>query len=219
MTAAIVSPQIIEQETALIVAQAKALRVTDQASLDAANDFLRRDKACQKEVLGVFGKNKRMAYEAYKAADQTLKRMLEPLEEGERIVKKEIGSYLDEQARIRMEAERKAREEARKAEEDRRLREAVEAEAEGDTEAAEAILNDPTPITVAVVAPAAPAPKAEGLSTRQVYSFEIVEEGLLPREYLIPDTVKIGAVVRALKDRANIPGVQVTVKTVVASRA
>ena len=57
--------------------------------------------------------------------------------------------------------------------------------------------------------PDIPAPaKAEGVSLRENWTFEIVDESLIPREYLIPDEVKIRKVVVALKDKTNIPGVK-----------
>lgn len=44
---------------------------------------------------------------------------------------------------------------------------------------------------------------------RKTKKFKIVNEALIPREYLIPNEVAIGAVVRALGFAANIPGVEV----------
>jgi len=57
--------------------------------------------------------------------------------------------------------------------------------------------------------PDIPAPaKADGVNLRDNWTFEIVDESLIPREYLIPDEVKIRKVVVALKDKTNIPGVK-----------
>ena len=55
-------------------------------------------------------------------------------------------------------------------------------------------------------------------NVRELYTYEIVDELALPREYLMPDMKKIGAVVRALKGKTNIPGVKVFVKHVIVSR-
>jgi hypothetical protein len=39
--------------------------------------------------------------------------------------------------------------------------------------------------------------------------FEITDAGLIPREFLVPDEKKIGQVVTALGEKANIPGIRV----------
>lgn len=72
--------------------------------------------------------------------------------------------------------------------------------------------------------PAAPVvhfeqPKVAGVSSRQVWKFEIVDGAQIPREYMVPDEKAIGAVVRALGERANIPGVRVYAETVISSRS
>lgn len=72
--------------------------------------------------------------------------------------------------------------------------------------------------------PAAPVvhieqPKLAGVSSRQVWKFEIADADQIPRQYLVPDEKAIGAVVRALGERANIPGVRVYAETIISSRS
>jgi DNA polymerase III alpha subunit (gram-positive type) len=52
-------------------------------------------------------------------------------------------------------------------------------------------------------------PKVEGVSTRETWNFEITDRKLVPDEYKSVDERKIGAVVRAMKEATNIPGVRV----------
>jgi|SRR5262245_1211832 len=52
-------------------------------------------------------------------------------------------------------------------------------------------------------------PKGVGILFRDNWKFEIIEPGLIPRDYLIPDEVAIGKIVRALKGTCKIPGVRV----------
>jgi hypothetical protein len=40
------------------------------------------------------------------------------------------------------------------------------------------------------------------------WKYRIVDATLIPREYMMPNEVAIGAVARSLKDKANIPGVE-----------
>lgn len=53
----------------------------------------------------------------------------------------------------------------------------------------------------------------EGRAVVQTWTFDVVDEALVPRQYLMLDTKAISKVVTALKDRANIPGIRVRVET------
>lgn len=103
-----------------------------------------------------------------------------------------------EEARLAAEQKRKADEEAlaaaKRAQDEKRPEEAVAI--------LEAAIVAPAPV---VVLPKT-APKTAG--RRMVPKFRIVNEALIPRQYLKPDEVKIGGVIRSLKGAANIPGVE-----------
>ena len=92
--------------------------------------------------------------------------------------------------------------------------EAVAAEKAGDAVRARALIEAPvvvapvTPRPVFVAAPPAQAPKVEGVSFRDDWDFVITNAALIPREYLIPDEKKIRAVVKAMKEHTNIPGIR-----------
>ena len=62
------------------------------------------------------------------------------------------------------------------------------------------------------------APNAAGLSLREDWKFAIVDAASIPREYLVPDEVKIGRIVRVLKGEAKIPGVRIWSEKSVSSR-
>ena len=64
----------------------------------------------------------------------------------------------------------------------------------------------------------ATAPKVKGISTRKKWSFEIVDAAKIPREYLVPNEVAIGGVVRALKGATNIPGIRVVSTDIMSAR-
>lgn len=61
-------------------------------------------------------------------------------------------------------------------------------------------------------------PKMQGTSIRSRYDFEIVDVNLIPREYLIVDTAAIGKVVRALKEKTNIPGIKIVIRQDIVTR-
>ena len=92
---------------------------------------------------------------------------------------------------------------------------AVEA---GDNAKAAYILNQsamPAP-TLAAMVPTPPPPpptvatappKIEGVYSATSWTFDIVDESLVPREYLMLDLKKIGQIVRAMKGDTKIPGI------------
>lgn len=67
-------------------------------------------------------------------------------------------------------------------------------------------------------APVVPeAPKTQGLSMRDNWCFEVVDPAAVPRQYMMPDEIKIGKVVRALKGQIDILGVRIFNRPIMAS--
>jgi hypothetical protein len=95
-------------------------------------------------------------------------------------------------------AKAKARMEAEQAEARRRMEEEAKARMV-DTAA--------LPVTVDKVS------AGEGRTTVQTWTYRVVDEALVPRQYLILDTKAIGAVITALKDKACIPGIEAVMET------
>lgn len=95
-------------------------------------------------------------------------------------------------------ARAKARMEAEQAEARRRMEEEAKARMV-DTAA--------LPVTVDKVS------AGEGRTTVQTWTFRVTNEALVPRQYLILNEKAIGAVITALKDKANIPGIEAVMET------
>ncbi len=125
------------------------------------------------------------------------------------------------QAEAEAEADRKRREkeieEQRKAgelnkREADRLKKQAEADAESQKELA-AKQAEETAANVKTVTVQPSVPKVAGIRARVNWKFKIVDATKIPRGYLVPDEVAIGATVRALKDKAKaeaaIPGIEV----------
>jgi hypothetical protein len=55
--------------------------------------------------------------------------------------------------------------------------------------------------------------KVAGTRVVKYWKFKITDVIKIPREYLIPDEKRIARVVRAMKDKTNIPGVEVWSET------
>lgn len=200
-------PDVIEVKTMAIPDQARGIIVVNNESMERANTLLLDIRALRKEVEATFKPLAQKAFEAHKAIKAQWDKAEAPLKEGETILKSSIRNYMDEVERIRREEERRLQEIARKQEEERRLAEALLAEAEGNIEEAQAILDEPDFVPMPTVK--ADIPKVDNRLFRKVWKFRIVDEGQIPRQYMTPDMVKIGGVVRAMKGVTNIPGIQV----------
>jgi len=206
----------VEEKALSIVDQAKAVRVTDAQTYTAAGSLWKSIGEMIKEVKDTFDPICDAAHKAHKAAVEKRAKYLDPLTAAQKSVKGLMSAWDAEQERIRREEQARIEAELRKQEEERRLQEAIEAEAamkaQGATkeEVAEetaAILE--TPVTVAPVVIPKSVPKMQGGPVyRTIWKARIINERLIPREYLVPDMVKINGLVRSLKGAANIPGVQ-----------
>lgn len=206
----ILSPEAEEVQTnALTIPdQAKAIAVTDADSYIRAGELWNDIRAMRKKVADTFDPMIAHWHTGHKLALKKKSEIDGPLETAEKFTKKQMNVYDAEQERIRKIEEARLQEEARKREEEARLAAAIEAEQAGAKEEAAQILDEPVYVAPVVVPKATPK-VAGGPVFRTVKKFRIVNESLIPRQYLIPDMVKLGGVVRALGKTANIPGIEV----------
>jgi hypothetical protein len=212
----------LEKRVLSLPVRAAEIQVKDQATLSIANEFLLGIKALQKEIDSTFDPIIQAAHEAHKKALTQKKKFEDPLDQAERMVKPKIGAYLQEQDRIRREAEEAARraEWERQRVEKEALEKAMKAEAEGKAKEAEKIIEKAAKAEILVPPPLIipERQQTQGISMREVWRFEITDPKLLPREYLTPDLVRIGKVVQACKGETNIAGVRVFSEKIIAAR-
>lgn len=208
---------IIEVESKVLAIPEQARQITIATTEDylKAASFLKSIKALRKEVDGVFDPMQTTAHANWKAIVEQHNKADAPLKEGETIIKREMSKYDTEQERIRAAEQQRQDEARRRQEEEERLANAIALEEQGRGREAEVVLECPAPIPVSVVAK--DVPKVAGISYRDNWKFEIENLGEVPREYMTPDMVKIGAVVRALKGGTRIPGVRVYSEKTVAA--
>lgn len=212
--------QQVSASSLALAERAKTIAVTSIETQQQAGELLLAIAAMRREIEITFKPMKDAAFKTHRTICDQERGLDAPLLQAERTLKTAIGGYVAEQERIAREAEeaqrRQAREEAERvaAEESQRLaiEDAVALEAEGRTEDAEIVLNNPIPVAPVVVAPAPVAPqvaRVKGISTREVAKFRIVDEGQLPREYMTPNESAIRAVVARTNGKIRIPGVEV----------
>lgn len=196
------------------------VKVTDPESFEHANAALRSIKEFLRRVAELFDPIDAAQIAARKTTITQRKSLEDKPKALELAQKGELVAYEQRQAEIRRLAEAEAERQRRKLEEDARIQAALEAESRGEAKVAEAILEAPHPPTPVFAPPAIvpEAPKAEGLSFRSIWEFEIINEALIPREYLKPDEKKIRGVVTAMREASNIPGVRAFEKRIASSR-
>ena len=140
----------------------------------------------------------------------------EKLKQAETGLKRVMLSYVEEQERIRREAQARLDEDARKQRE--KLEEQARKAAEkGKTEKSDILLTKAALVEAPVVV--AQQSKVSGQNIREEWDFEIVNAAEIPREYLMPDEVKIRKMVKAFKEDAKIPGVKIFSRKNLSSRS
>ncbi len=195
----------ISKEVSSAVDEAKSFVINSN------NDYLAADAHCagllklKNKIVANFKESKAAAKAAHKAICDQEAGHLEGIDEARLIYRKNLDSWDKKQEEVRRAEEARLQAIARKQAEERALAEAVLAESSGDKEGATAILE--APVEYAPVILQKQTPKTQTvLQTR--WKFRVVNAALIPREYLAVDDVKIGQVVRALKDATNIAGIQ-----------
>lgn len=184
---------------------AAKLVVTDSASRNGAADQLREVATFAKLVddnrmqrTRILDAKKKEIMGAYRGLEEALARARSVLTSAiTNFDRAEAQRIREEQARLDREAEkRRAQLEARaeKYAEKGNISKAVELEAQAQM------------VPNAVVASV---PQAKGVSTREVWKFEIVSEKSIPVEFLMANETKIRAFVNAMKQDALIPGVRI----------
>jgi hypothetical protein len=201
-------PAEIQQKASGIAERAAAHVVTDQESYDVATNTLKGLKVMMKEIESTFDPIASKAHSAWKEVLAQKKRHLDPLETADKILRRKAADWFAIEDGKRKAEERRLEAEARKKAEDEVLARAQFLQDAGLKDVAANVMEQP--LRVAPVIPVAPAPEKNGMGMREVWSFEIVDEALLPREFLMPDESHIRKTVNANKGATNIPGVKVT---------
>lgn len=97
--------------------------------------------------------------------------------------------------------------------------EAKKAESNGQWFAADDLMTKATLVETAKPVSAVVAPTVAGQAMKTVWKFKIVDEKLIPREYLSVNETAIRQVVTALKDKTSIPGIEIYSEKSISSRS
>lgn len=211
-------------EASEIVLKAQAITIASDDTYRSACEFGKGIKSLQKRIAEFFEPHKRRAKAVHSALCDDEKSQLVPTEKAEIIIKSKVMEWRIAEAKREADLQRQREELARKQEEERRLQEALDAEEEGDTAAATAILEEP--IETPIVAMPRLAPKVAGVASvkRWTYRENTVDvaaiirhiAGLAPDAKLAhPELVNLLAIqsttarqlITAMKDNFRVPGI------------
>lgn len=228
MSAAVIVPvdtEALEFEILPWPDKARALAVVDQATCNAAGEFLKGIKALGNEIDTQCDPNIARWYEGHRSATTQKRELKAPLVEAETIIKRAIATWMTEQERQRQEEQRRLREIARKEEEERRVAEALELEIAGEHEMAQETLTLPTPTpTIELPKPVS----APGVTMRETWKAEVTDlralcraigAGTVPVECVKADLVTLNRLAVSLKRSMDYPGVRAVVQQTVAAKA
>ena len=207
----------LQQKAFALVEQANKIKVWTTESAEEAGVILNRIKAARDWWQGLC-RPKIDAYKAQHTASLDMMRTLDdPLAKAEDYLKNGLKVFL---LRVRQEqdrAQRQAEEAARKQAEIERARTVKKLEVNGQS--AEAKRVERQPLIVAPVVVSVEKPSLNRINLTERWGFRVVDAALIPREWLLPDMVKIGKVVRALKGETRISGIETYCETGVSAGA
>jgi hypothetical protein len=192
-------------EVVKVAEEHKTITITNGDELSAAAELLQTIKGLIGKVKDTFDPIVKKAHAAHKEATTQRKKHLDPLEEADATIRRAITRYtteLERKAREEAEAKRIEAEEAQQEASEK----AKEAEESGDHFAADtaSVVDHFAADTADTVS----TPKVDGLSFRTVIKYRVVDEGAIPREYLLVNDTKIKNMIRALGNETNIPGIE-----------
>ncbi|MEN6560890.1 MAG: hypothetical protein ABFD52_08965 [Acidobacteriota bacterium] len=202
--------------------KARALVIKTQEDLTAADLFRQDIMGLLKSIDETFDPQISRAHALHKSLLEEKKKFADLPNQALDIIKPKIADYLQEQDRLRFQAEREAelkRQEAKRLTEKAvdKAWELVDQDKAGE---AEDIVQKAGKEAEAIqaTAPAIPEKPMANVSLRELWDFEIVDVDKIPRKYMVPDLVTIGKVVRAMKHQTDIPGIRAIKKTAIADK-
>lgn len=214
----------IEESTNVWPSRAESFEIHSPEDYEMAAGSLKGIKALQKQVKEACKPVKSAANAAHKAATKQENDFLAPLNDAERVFKRKMISWDDEQERLARETQKAIAEAAAKAEEETRLAQAAALEEQGREEEAIQVLDTPAPI------PAAIAPQREkvsGISRSKKWNAEVVNlreflqgvlDGKIPESAVLPNEKLLRQQAVALQDALQWPGVKVSSSTQISAR-
>lgn len=196
----------LAHESHVLVEAARSLTVASPDDCHDAAAMMRGCKALEKRISDHCRPSIDMAHKLHKQLVSDEKTLLAVPQEAYRTVDSKVRAYRTAEEEQRRRAEAIVEAERRREAEEARLAEAAAAEEWGDDAEAERLLAAPVQVQPVVLPTAVP--RMEGVSYVTTWKARVTDERQVPRDYLIVDMQKLGAMARASKGTLVIPGVE-----------
>ena len=200
------------------VALAQSFKIVSNDGYITAAEILKSIKGRYQEIET---KRKEMTLPLDEAKRRIMDFFRQPLEQlsgAERQIKAAMVMFTQEQERVRREEEERIQALAREEQErlDKSAMEGIsQAQKEGSLDEAERILEAVVQVPVPIVV--SEKPKVQGIKTVTRWKHKVIDEALIPREYLIPNEKLLADTAIRTKGEIKIPGVEFYSEALVAS--
>lgn len=200
------SVHLLQSNALSLIEKAELVVIQNDEDYQVASTMIMLAKDGIKKAEDLFRPIKRKFDEAKKVVLDQERALVGQYEPAKLLLERKTFEYRREQEKKQREESARLAELARKEAEEAALQDALAAEAMGQTEIAEQIMQ--SPVYVAPPPPRPSAPKVEGLSFQKNWKGRVVNFDLLPDMYKISNDSAINTVARSLKEKAKIPGVE-----------
>lgn len=201
-------PEEVAQQQSRIVRQAEGLILQNLEDYEASTAFLKLLDDALVLADNLFDKNIKNWNRGHKDAVTQKKDFVAPFERAMQIAKYKRVEFRSIAERNRQKAEAEERERARLAQAADLAQHAQTLEQAGDPSAAQAVREFAETAPAPVVIVRSEISRGGGTRITPQWKFRIIDEVLIPRQFLIPDEKAIGVHVRSLKEKALIPGIE-----------
>lgn len=198
----------LEFESARLRKLAEFIQIENDADLEKAGQLVETIKAHIAAIGEKYDGPVEEADRAHKALTKERGLYLTPAKETKKVVQDKSDLYCAARRRREEDAAKAAAARAAAEAQDEHLARAVDAEEKGDIAGADAILDAP-PQDAAPIAPTGGKHVFGSGYSNVDYDYEIVDANLIPRNFMKIDEVAIKKVVKAMKEKTDIPGVRV----------
>jgi hypothetical protein len=220
--AATTLPAVREEQTfnVALINRARAFRIECVEDRNEAEAIMKELSDREKFWDKLTGDSKAKAYEAYQSAlrlhDDPIKELQDARLNKATGLKQHVIVWDQEQERIRLAEQRRLEEKARKRAEEEQIAAALQAEAEGDAETAQAIIAEPVYVPPVVV-PREPVQKSRLTAGRENWNAQVTDLMALVRavaagtasiNYLEANMTALNQIARAQKSTMSVPGVK-----------
>ena len=197
----------VKEEIVKVESDALALVITSNETYSNAGELLKLNKGLEKKIKSYFKPLKEHAHKAWKVICSAENTEVDKLQPAIKHLNGEMTKWNIEQEKIRKAEEDRLRREAEAQAEEERLQAAIEAEKSGNNEEAEEILEEPVYVPPPIVEKSVP--KVDGQTMTTTWKWRLTSIEKVPRQYLTINETAVNGIVRALKDKANVPGITV----------